>query len=97
MNTTRAAADFRALEAAIYANNIRGDVAAFTAAVAAVPTRRLRAAYRAAFAAFDHLPEAWTGTRAQIIARACERCRNVLAIAPDWRSPIDTITTVEAA
>lgn len=93
MNTTRAAADFRALEAAIYANNIRGDVAAFTAAVAAVPTRRLRAAYRAAF---DHLPEAWTGTRAQIIARACERCRNVLAIAPDWRSPIDTITTVEA-
>lgn len=65
MNTTRAAADHKAIEAIIYANAIRGDVAAFTAAIAAVPTRRLRAAYRAAF---DHLPEAWTGNRATTYA-----------------------------
>lgn len=94
MNTQRAAADHKAIEAIIYANAIRGDVAAFTAAIADVPTRRLRAAYRAAF---DHLPEAWTGNRATMISRACARCCNVLAGAPTWRSPIDTATAAVTA
>jgi hypothetical protein len=89
MPNTDAADNFLVLEALIYSNAIRGDVAAFTAAVATVPTRVLRAAYRAAFQ--HHLPESFTGTRAQIIARACERCRAALAVSPGWRSPHDQV------
>lgn len=80
-NLTQATEDFRQLEAAIYANHVRGNVAAFTECVAKVPTRRLRAAYRAAYVPCE-------GNRAAIIRQACERASAALAARPEWRSPI---------
>jgi hypothetical protein len=73
------AADHQALEATVYAADVLGDLAAFTAAVEGLSTQRLRAAYAAAHVAHE-------GTRAEILAAACARARAAIAVAPaSWR------------